>query len=299
MKIIRPSTFTQTPKSRSGLTRPVPSKRFFIAVGLFLLLGVLSCESWIIIKEHTTVTNTRNSITSRAVLPDLQAFQSIIAKVKPSVVKVESHGCGVIVAGSGFIVGQDLVATNAHVIAGTHDTHVFDSANGEYSAALVWIDTNTDLAILRADSLVGAPLTDISVSSTPTGEQGVILGYPGGKDFTAKPAVITGNTTAYYDIYGNSMPSRNVYTLNGEIDHGNSGGPLIGAFGNVMGVVFARSTVGGTAVGYAITPRDLRSIIQKARTAVDVVSTGACASEKFDPLVTPPAEGAAPIPLNL
>jgi uncharacterized membrane protein required for colicin V production len=61
------------------------------------------------------------------------ALQTAIDKDKASVVKFEGLGCGGVVEGSGFVVDSDLVATNAHVVAGVNRLYIRDS-NGQHSA---------------------------------------------------------------------------------------------------------------------------------------------------------------------
>ena len=79
-------------------------------------------------------------------------LQSAVAKDDASVVKIEGLGCGGLVEGSGFDVGSDLVATNAHVVTGIAHPYVIDS-NGTHSASLIWFDPNLDFAVLQVPGL--------------------------------------------------------------------------------------------------------------------------------------------------
>ena len=71
-----------------------------------------------------------------------------------SVVKILGTACGLGVAGSGWVAGDDLVVTNAHVVAGEDDTRVLPGGREPgRPAEAVWFDPRNDVAILRVDGL--------------------------------------------------------------------------------------------------------------------------------------------------
>jgi len=210
-----------------------------------------------------------------AVQPNLGSFSNIVNTDKPSVVKLEGLGCGGVVEGSGFIATDDLVITNAHVVAGVKKPYVVDS-NGQHSATAVWFDPDLDLAIMRVDALVGDPLA-IDTSQVDRDTAGVVMGYPGGGPFTASTAVVLDEFTAQgRNIYGTGNTERDVYELSAHIIPGNSGGPLIDQHGDVIGVVFAEST-SYKDVGYALSMPQIASALKQAEAQNRTVSTGSCA----------------------
>jgi S1-C subfamily serine protease len=212
---------------------------------------------------------------SSAQLPSLGSLQSAVNKDRGSVVKVEGLGCGGVVEGSGFVVGTDLVATNAHVIAGIKHPYVQD-ANGSHSATPVWFDPNLDFAILQVPNLAGKPLV-IDSGIAKNGTPGAVLGYPGNGSFTAKPAAVLNEFNAIgRNIYGKGSTTRSVYELKADVIPGNSGGPLIEKNGDVLGVVFAESTA-YNQVGYALTANQLTSAIRQAESQNYAVSSLSCA----------------------
>jgi S1-C subfamily serine protease len=191
-------------------------------------------------------------------------------------VKVEGQGCGGTVEGSGFVVGNDLVATNAHVVAGIDRPYVVDN-NGLHKVTVIWFDPNLDFAVLQVSNLAGKPLTMIGglvAADTP----GAIMGYPGGGSLSASTAAVLDEfTAAGRNIYGESTTIRNVYEIQADVIPGNSGGPLIEANGTVIGVVFAESTT-YQHVGYALTTSRVISEIHQAEARDQPVSTGQCAN---------------------
>src|SRR3954453_1014020 len=83
-----------------------------------------------------------------------------------SVVRVLGTACGLGVQGSGWVGGQGIVVTNAHVAAGQDDTTVQLGGDGpSVDAQAVWYDTRNDLAILRAPGIGDAPPLRLNVGA--------------------------------------------------------------------------------------------------------------------------------------
>jgi len=209
-----------------------------------------------------------------ATVPSLATFNPIISTVSASVVKVEGTGCGGIVEGSGFVVQRNEIVTNAHVIAGVAKPKVVD--NGVVrSTRVIWFDPNLDLAVLQVDGLSGKPLS-LSTTDQALNTPAVVLGYPGGGDFNAQAAVIIDHFLASgRNIYGAGSTTRQVYSLHAHIIPGNSGGPLVGRDGQVLGIVFATSTTYNN-IGYALTGHQVAGELATAEQSTIVHSTGSC-----------------------
>ena len=211
---------------------------------------------------------------SQAHLPSLGSYDAVVASTKASVVKLEGAGCGGIVEGSGFVITRNEIATNAHVVAGVKNPKVLDG-NGIHDARVIWFDANLDLAVLQVSGLAGKPL-GITTTAQPTGTTGVVLGYPGGGSFDAQPAAVMDRFIAIgRDIYGQGVTRREVYSLQAHIIPGNSGGPLIGSDGTVLGIVFATSTQYNN-VGYALTGQQVGGELAQAEKSNTTYSTGTC-----------------------
>lgn len=208
-------------------------------------------------------------------LPTPAILAAAVAKDRASVVKIEGQGCGGIVAGSGFVVGSNLVATNAHVVAGISDPMVMD-ANGTHHATPIWFDPDLDFAVLRVSNLAGRPLA-FNVNTVGRGTPAGVLGYPGGGSFQADRAAILDEFTALgRNIYNQGSTTRDVYSIQATVVPGNSGGPLIDTDGDVIGVVFATSTTYND-VGYALSLQKVVGEVGAARSANQPVATGTCA----------------------
>jgi S1-C subfamily serine protease len=219
----------------------------------------------------------RAPVKSDAPLPSLGDMQAAVSKTRASVVKLEGQGCGGLVEGSGYIASKDTVVTNAHVVAGVSKPTVIDQA-GRHATTVVWFDPDLDVAILRVTGLSGTPLTTLTGKSE-NGTPAVVVGYPGGGNFAAKPASISDQFTATgHNIYGQGDTNRSIYELKADIIPGNSGGPLLNKDGAVIGLIFAQSTA-YDQVGYALTMQPVVGDLNQALAQNKEVGTGRCAQE--------------------
>lgn len=190
-------------------------------------------------------------INSSIKLPNIEGMNNAINMDKYSIVKVAGQGCGGIVEGTGFVVGNDLIATNAHVIAGVASPVIYDS-NGAHSSQTISFNPDLDFAVLRVPNLSGKPLvfdSKVAANSSPA----LILGFPGDGSLSAKSAVVLDEFNAVgRNIYDKGNIKRSIYEIKSNVLPGNSGGPLIESNGQVIGVVFAQS-INYKNIGYAIT----------------------------------------------
>jgi S1-C subfamily serine protease len=213
-------------------------------------------------------------VTGTVPTPSAAAAQALADPAIFSTVKIIGVACGDEQEGSGFVVGPGLVATNAHVVAGERATEVVVSGSS-FKATVVLFDPNFDLAVLRTDAPLGPVLT-IDPNQVPRGTQAAILGYPEDGPLTVGGAGVTAAVTALgQDIYNQGAVSRGVYALDATVRPGNSGGPVLIAGGEVIGVVFSRSTVYAN-VGYALTSPGVLTRVQLASSRQAAVSTEKC-----------------------
>lgn len=208
--------------------------------------------------------------------PDAAAVNAAARAGQAATVKIEGIGCGGVLEGTGIVVGQNLVATNAHVVAGIPAPTVLD-ANGRHDATVVFFDPNLDFAVLRVSGLAATPL-GLSTIVSPRGTVGAVLGYPGGGDFTVQAAAVLDSQTAIgRNIYDAGLVHRQIYELQAVVRPGNSGGPLITPGGTVIGIVFAMSTTNGD-IGYALTSAEVLPDIHTAASS-GPVSDGQCVND--------------------
>mgnify|MGYP001824428575 FL=1 len=109
------------------------------------------------------------------------------------------------------------------------------------------------------------------------GDPAVVAGYPnGGGLSTANARVRSTNQLLGLDIYGRDEVLREVVAFRGEVQPGNSGGPLLSPTGDMLGLVFAASLT-DRETGYALSPGELAAALDvAASSATTPVPTGAC-----------------------
>ncbi|MEV3903078.1 acid resistance serine protease MarP [Mycobacterium sp. NPDC050551] len=199
----------------------------------------------------------------------------VVERVKPSVVKIRGFapGCQKVLEGSGFVISPGRVMSNAHVVAGS-ETVTVDAGGQEYEAFVVSYDPAADISILDVPDLP-APALEFVTEDAPDGTDAVVLGYPGGGDFTPTAARVRERIELNGpDIYQKSTVSRHVYTIRGQVRQGNSGGPMIDREGRVLGVVFG-AAVDDPDTGFVLRYSEIaRQLMNVNNTAP--VTTGAC-----------------------
>jgi S1-C subfamily serine protease len=209
--------------------------------------------------------------------PSSAEAASIAAGAGDSTVKVIGGACGVTQEGTAFEVKAGVVVTNAHVIAGEASPQV-DVGGVLYPATPVFFDPELDLALLRTSAPMGKPLT-IDPTYVGRGTEGAITGYPEDGPQTVVPAGVAAKLLAQgRDIYNQGLVVRNVYELDGVVLPGNSGSPLVGTNGEVIGVVFSRST-SDADVGYALASPDVLGKVVGAENRTAPVSTQNCSPD--------------------
>jgi hypothetical protein len=191
-----------------------------------------------------------------------------------SVVRVLGTACGLGVQGSGWVAGEGLVVTNAHVVAGQEDTTVQLGGEGaNVDAEAVWFDPANDLAILRAPGVAGAPALSMNVTAEP-GASAAVLGFPEDGPYDVQPARLGQTSTVIsQDAYGRGPVRRTITSVRGLVRRGNSGGPVVDGRGRVVTTIFAAAT-SRRRTGYGVPDSLVRRALGRARGPVD---TGPCA----------------------
>ena len=165
--------------------------------------------------------------------------------------------------GSGFVIDSDgHIVTNDHVVENADSVSVRFWNGDTYSASVVGTDPSTDLAVIKVDapSSILHPVSLGDSSSVQVGDPVVAIGSPFGLEET----VTTGIVSALH----RQMQALNKFTINDSIqtdaaiNHGNSGGPLFNAAGQVIGVnsQIAGQTGANVGIGFSIPSNTVRSI---------------------------------------
>lgn len=208
--------------------------------------------------------------------PPVALGDAALQRAAESVARISgtAHACGVAMTGSGFVVAEGLLATNAHVVAGVDSVLVELPGREAREGRVVYFDGVDDIALVAVDALGAPPLT--LTDDLDAGDAAVVQGYPHGGPFTSGNAtVLSEGTVPVPDIYESSSAPREIYALAADVQPGNSGGPLLTATGEAAGIVFGRGA-DGAGRGYAIALSELTPALQQTRDTSASVSTGAC-----------------------
>jgi S1-C subfamily serine protease len=139
---------------------------------------------------------------------------------------------------------------------------------------VVSYDPSADISLLDVPNLPAPPLA-FAETPAPSGTDALVLGYPGGGDFTATPARVRETIKLEGpDIYKTTTVTREVYTLRGTVRQGNSGGPMINRSGKVLGVVFG-AAVDDAETGFVLTTDEVAGQLAKIGNT-ERVATGNC-----------------------
>lgn len=173
--------------------------------------------------------------------------------------------------GSGFFVGPDLVLTNAHVVENTSSLLCELSDGRKASATVEALDVELDLALLRVTDLIGAPPPGLRLSTHAArrGEPVLALGFPsregdsslfsGPPSDRPNPRLTVGVVSAPNVELGN--PRTRYLETDAALNPGNSGGPLVGLGGSVLGIA-TMVGVGKENEGYGVPAHTIRSAFE-------------------------------------
>jgi S1-C subfamily serine protease len=207
-------------------------------------------------------------------LPSNALAARIGRQAAPSVLRVVADGCGQRASGSSFVVAGNYLVTNAHVVTGAKSV-IVQTSNDSFSATVVLLDLDLDVALLHTDGLRVPPLR-FGSDEPARGALAAAIGYPGGENETVEPATVA---AAYFaqglSVTGKSRVTRRIVELRAKVRPGDSGGPLVLENGTVGGVVFAESKV-DPSVGYALSPVDVWQRVQPAIGRTAAAAAGPC-----------------------
>jgi S1-C subfamily serine protease len=246
--------------------QPGPRSRTLIPLLVAVLGIVLGTGGLILLHRFTPVTPTTLAATAakgNAGNPGkTMSQQAIGARIEPSVVDVTATLTydDETASGTGFVIDskKGLILTNNHVIRDATSVTVTVPATGQtYQARIVGADVPADIAVLEikpVPDLTEAPIGD----SATVGAGARVISFGNQAGAGGSPAVDTGvisgtgrTIQAADGASGFTETLHDMLATTARIEPGDSGGPLAGASGTVIGVDTAAGT-GGASTGYAI-----------------------------------------------
>jgi S1-C subfamily serine protease len=177
----------------------------------------------------------------------LQSFSDAVTElaesVSPSVVNVNAGRRG----GTGIVWSSDgLVVTASHVVGHSMAPTVVLSDGKELEARLVGRDPYTDIALLKVDASGLAPVKVGSADGIKVGQFVLALANASGKKASATSGIITSNRRSMHGFWG--VMIEDAVVSDAKLNPGYSGGPLVDASGNLLGMNVAYFAGRGVAV---------------------------------------------------
>ncbi len=171
-------------------------------------------------------------------------------------------------------IGENLLATVAHAVAGQRSIVVITPDGRELEAVVAAIDTELDTALLRVDGLGLAPLRR---GEHLAGEMTELVTMPDRTPVVAPAEIVRAVTVRTADLYGDGSYERPGFELAGtEVDAGDSGGALVAADGRLLGIVWAasRQTEGRAWVNRIAAYDPLLAVAEAAEPVPEVACLG-------------------------
>ncbi|MEM8557557.1 MAG: trypsin-like peptidase domain-containing protein [Bacteroidota bacterium] len=177
--------------------------------------------------------------------------------------QVQGLGSGFVISPDGYIVTNDHVAGNA-----TQITVAFPNGD-ELDAQLIGSDPESDIALLKVDPPSELPYLQFrETDDVVVGEWAIALGNPFGLFEAAEPTVTVGVVSATGRDFAPQQGRvfRDMIQTDAAINRGNSGGPLVNALGEVIGVnsfIVSPQSGGSVGIGFAVPATRVRSIVDE------------------------------------
>lgn len=169
--------------------------------------------------------------------------------------------------GSGFVIDKSgRIVTNYHVIEGAQEVEVNFSGDDRVPARVVGSDPSTDLAVLEIDAQARAltPLPLGNSDAVRVGDSVVAIGNPFGLERTVTAGIVSALQREILSPNGYTIDK--VIQTDAPINDGNSGGPLLNAEGEVIGVNSQIESSGGggnVGIGFAVPISTVREVVSQ------------------------------------
>lgn len=262
-----PAVVQAAPKPSTGL-----GFKIFTITSLILILCLsgtaLGFSLFNFFQEETPITFNYGSGDGNSASFVEGSIAEVANRLAPAVVSILVEGrSSSVSAGTGMIITSDgYILTNKHVVDGARSITIITDDNDTYeNVKLVGTDPTNDVAILKVNA---KDLPTVTLGDSKTiiiGQQVIAIGNALGQyQNTITSGIISGlgrSLTAYSSDYSMSEELSDMIQTDAAINAGNSGGPLVNAAGEVIGINTAVSSEGSN-LGFAIPISSVKGLIK-------------------------------------
>ena len=165
---------------------------------------------------------------------------------------------------TGFLIdGKGFILTNAHVVNRLKTIYVENSKGEIFTARSVYTDNNTDLAILRINDTAYKTVYNLPYSinknNSNLGEQIFTLGYP-------RSEIVYGE--GYVSAKSGNDGDSTAYQVSVSVNPGNSGGPVLNKYGQIIGIITSKNLTADGVV-FAAKSKNIFKLLEAAHNAGD------------------------------
>jgi S1-C subfamily serine protease len=203
------------------------------------------------------------------------SIADVYSRVSPGVVQVTSSVLTESVfgterregLGSGFVVDKEgHIVTNYHVVQGATEVFVNFSQDDQLKARIVGTDPTTDIALLKIDGHRRglAPISLGNSDKVKVGDEVVAIGNPFGFERSITAGIVSALQREI--VSPNNFPIDQVIQTDAAINRGNSGGPLLNAGGQVIGVntqIATAGSEGNVGIGFAVPVNTVKDVVME------------------------------------
>ena len=171
-------------------------------------------------------------------------------------------------AGSGVIISDDgFIVTNNHVVDGAQNIDVVLNDSRRFTAKVIGRDPNTDIALVKIDAKNLSVLPWGDSEALKLGEWVLAVGNPFNLGTTVTAGIVSAKSRSIGIMKGQQMPMESFLQTDAAVNPGNSGGALVNAHGELVGINTAIASQTGSYSGYsfAIPVSIARKVVEDLR----------------------------------
>jgi len=168
---------------------------------------------------------------------------------------------------TGFLIdGKGFIVTNAHVVDRLKTIYVENNKGDYFTAQAIYTDKNTDLAILKIIDTAFKTVLNLPYSINKTnsnlGEQIFTLGFP-------RNEIVYGE--GYVSAKSGNEGDSTAYQVSVSVNPGNSGGPVLNKYGQIIGIITSKNSTADGVV-FAAKSKNIFKLIEAAKNAGDTAN---------------------------